>query len=357
MSEKPSNSVMVLEEPGKLVRKSVGYPECRADGVIIKVNYVGVCGSDLHAFRFGPYIKPSDPNQEVQLGHECAGTVVEVGSEVKNLSVGDHVVIEPGVPCGKCSFCKDGRYNLCENMDFMATGPNYRGALTEYLAYPAHMTYKLPEGLDLEKAALIEPAAVGLHAVKLSKAGLGDKVVILGSGTIGLTTLLACKLVGVEDISVVDVSDSKLMLAKELGASQVYNSASVDIEEALNANSPSVDVVFETAGAKQTAMLANRIVKRGGRIMIVGTIPEEVPINFLKINREVIIQTVFRYANNFGDVIDALASNRLLLEKMISRRYPYAETEAAFKNLVDQRMTLVKGVIEINQQEEKAEKC
>ena len=349
MAERPNNSVYVLTKPGQLDKKPATYPACGAEDIVIRVNYVGICGSDLHAFRFGPYIKPVNPDQEIQLGHECSGTIVEIGAAVENFKVGDHVVIEPGVPCGKCIFCKTGRYNLCYKMDFMATSPNYRGALTEYLAYPAHMAYKIPEGLSLKTAALIEPAAVGFHAVKMSNAGLGDTVLILGSGTIGLMTLIACKLKGIKNVIMTDISAVKLNLALQLGASRVVNSSETDLIEELTKSGTVIDIIFETAGSSQTAKLANMIVNRGGKIMIVGTIPDEVPINFLKINREVLIMTVFRYANDFNDVIQALSGDDAIpLERLISKTYDYEKTQAGFEQLVEERMTLVKGVVEIS---------
>lgn len=139
------NSKAILQVPGTMKIISAEIPVPKEDEVLIKVEYVGICGSDVHGFESGPFIPPKDPNQEIGLGHECAGTVVAVGSRVRKFKPGDRVNIEPGVPCGHCRYCLEGKYNICPDVDFMATQPNYRGALTHYLCHPESFTYKLPE--------------------------------------------------------------------------------------------------------------------------------------------------------------------------------------------------------------------
>lgn len=130
------NSKAILQVPGTMKIISAEIPVPKEDEVLIKVEYVGICGSDVHGFESGPFIPPKDPNQEIGLGHECAGTVVAVGSRVRKFKPGDRVNIEPGVPCGHCRYCLEGKYNICPDVDFMATQPNYRGALTHYLCHP-----------------------------------------------------------------------------------------------------------------------------------------------------------------------------------------------------------------------------
>ena len=162
------NTRVVLEMPGTIKTEEVPIPYPAPDEVLIEVKCVGICGSDVHCFESGPFIPPSDPNQAIGLGHECAGVVVEVAAHVKKLSVGDRVCIEPGVPCGNCRFCREGRYNLCLKMDFMATHPNYRGALQNYITHPESMTFRLPDSVSYTEGALVEPAAIGIHAAMLA---------------------------------------------------------------------------------------------------------------------------------------------------------------------------------------------
>ena len=200
------NSKAILQVPGTMKIISAEIPVPKEDEVLIKVEYVGICGSDVHGFESGPFIPPKDPNQEIGLGHECAGTVVAVGSRVRKFKPGDRVNIEPGVPCGHCRYCLEGKYNICPDVDFMATQPNYRGALTHYLCHPESFTYKLPDNMDMMEGALVEPAAVGMHAAMLADVKPGKKIIILGAGCIGLMTLQACKCLGATEIAVVDVT-------------------------------------------------------------------------------------------------------------------------------------------------------
>ena len=162
------NVKAILKTPGTMKIIAADIPVPKEHEVLIKIEYVGICGSDVHGFESGPFIPPKDPNQEIGLGHECAGTVVAVGNRVSKFKPGDRVNIEPGVPCGHCRYCLEGKYNIRPDVDFMATQPNYRGALTHYLCHPESFTYKLPDNMDTMEGALVEPAAVGMHAAMLA---------------------------------------------------------------------------------------------------------------------------------------------------------------------------------------------
>ncbi len=142
------NTKAILVTPGTMKIIAADVPVPKEHEVLIKVEYVGICGSDVHGFESGPFIPPKDPNQEIGLGHECAGTVVAVGKGVTKFKPGDRVNIEPGVPCGHCRYCLEGKYNICPDVDFMATQPNYRGALAHYLCHPESFTYKLPDNME-----------------------------------------------------------------------------------------------------------------------------------------------------------------------------------------------------------------
>lgn len=343
------NSEAILIKPGEMGIFEVDVPVPNSDEVLIKVSHVGLCGSDVHAFEFGPYIPPKDPNQRIGLGHECAGIIVGIGKDVTNFAIGDRVVIEPGIPCGKCKFCLSGAYNLCTSMNFMATQPNYKGALTNYVAYPARMTFKLPENLSLTEGALIEPAAVGMHAALVAEAGPGKKIAILGSGCIGLMVLQACLALGASEIIVVDLIEKRLRMAEQLGAMTTVNGGLERPVERVKEQFGEfgADIVFETAGSTVTAKQASSMVSRGGKIIIVGTIPGEVPINFLSINREVTIRTVFRYVNNFPMTINAIASGRFNVASMVTDEYEYADVQKAFDESISRKSEIIKAVIHI----------
>ena len=311
------NSEAILVTPKQFEIQECPVPEPKDHEILMKVEYVGMCGSDIHGFEFGPFIPPKDPNQKIGLGHEVAGEVVKVGSKVTRFKAGDKVLIEPGVPDDKCEYCRTGRYNICPDVDFMATQPNYKGALTQYMTHPEEWTYHIPEGMTTMEAALVEPAAVGMHAAILGGAQLGKSIVILGGGTIGLMVLQACKSLGATDITVVDIMQNRLDLALKLGAS--------------------------------TAQQAVQIVARGGKIMMVGTQSKPVPIDFLKINREVMIQTSFRYCNNFPQTIEAIASGKFNVKDMVTNIYDYKDVQQAFMDAIDpeKKANMVKGVIKV----------
>ncbi|WP_158734799.1 NAD(P)-dependent alcohol dehydrogenase [Alteribacillus sp. YIM 98480] len=344
------NSKAILIETKKFEIQDVEIPVPAEDEVLLKVEYVGMCGSDIHGFEHGPYIPPSDPNTKIGLGHECSGEVIEIGSNVNDLNIGDKVAIEPGVPCRKCKFCMEGKYNICPSVDFMATSPNYKGALTHYLTHPADLTFKLPDNMDTMEGALIEPLAVGFHAATQGGAGVGDKVVILGAGSIGLMTLQACKTMGVSEIVVIDLFDNKLEFAKSLGATEVIKANIPDmLNECKKLLGPyGADIVFETAGSQVTASQTTSLISRGGTIIIVGTIPGETPINFLSINREVTIKTVFRYANMFPSAIEAVAAGKINVKGSVNKLFDYKDVQEAFDYSIRNKQELIKGVIKVS---------
>ena len=258
------NTEAILVTPGKMEIQDCPVPEPKDNEVLVKVEYVGICGSDVHGFQFGPFIPPKDPNQKIGLGHEVAGEVVKIGAAVTKFKPGDKVLLEPGVPDGKSEYCLSGHYNICPSVDFLATQPNYRGALTNYMVHPENWTYNLPENMTSMEGALVEPAAVGMHAAILGGARLGKKIVILGSGCIGLMTLQGCRSLGASEIVVVDMLDKRLGMAKQLGAKYVINGGKENTVEKVRELWPlGPDIVFETAGAKPTAMQAVEMVARG----------------------------------------------------------------------------------------------
>ena len=347
------NSEAILVTPKQFEIQECPVPEPKDHEILMKVEYVGMCGSDIHGFEFGPFIPPKDPNQKIGLGHEVAGEVVKVGSKVTRFKAGDKVLIEPGVPDDKCEYCRTGRYNICPDVDFMAKHPNYKGALTQHKVKTEEWTYHIPEGMTTMEAALVEPAAVGMHAAILGGAQLGKSIVILGGGTIGLMVLQACKSLGATDITVVDIMQNRLDLALKLGASRVINGKEQDTVALLRSpeyfGDHGCELVFEAAGSVFTAQQAVQIVARGGKIMMVGTQSKPVPIDFLKINREVMIQTSFRYCNNFPQTIEAIASGKFNVKDMVTNIYDYKDVQQAFMDAIDpeKKASMVKGVIKV----------
>ena len=233
--------VAVMNGIGKMGFTERDIPTPKDDEVLVKLDYVGICGSDLHYYESGA-IGDYVVEPPFVLGHEPGGVVVEVGKDVKHLKVGDKVALEPGKTCGHCEFCKQGKYNLCPDVVFFATPP-VDGVFQEYVAHEADLCFKLPENVSTLEGALIEPLAVGFHAAIQGDAHLGQKAVVMGAGCIGLVSMMALKARGVSEVYVVDIMEKRLEKALELGATGVINGAKEDViakaQEALK-KSPAV---------------------------------------------------------------------------------------------------------------------
>lgn len=235
---------------------------------------VGICGSDVHYLvhgRIGDFVV----KDKMIIGHEASGIVKKLGKDVKNLQVGDRVAIEPGVSCRLCEFCKTGRYNLCPDMKFCATPP-YDGNLRRFYAHAADFCFKLPDHVTMEEGALLEPLSVGVHACRKANVQLGDNVLILGAGPIGLVSLICAKEMGASKVIITDLLQSRLDVAKELGADFTFaipKGATEDelvkqIHEILgNAPNKSIDC----GGFEATNRLGLQATASGGCFVIVST--------------------------------------------------------------------------------------
>ena len=312
-----------LTEAGKIEYREIPVPKPADDEALVEVMSCGVCGSDIHYYehgRIGTFVV----EEPLILGHECAGVVVDAGKNVKDMRPGDRVAVEPGVPCRRCEYCKGGRYNLCSQVEFLATPP-FHGAFTEYISHPADFLFKLPADVSLEEGAMIEPFSVGLHAAARAGAGVGQTAVVLGTGPIGLCVVQALKAAGVSDIIATDVAPVRLQLATKLGANTTVNAAETDTVEAVMdlTGGRGADIVCETAGAVATVKLTSAIVARGGRVVLVGLPPaDEVPYDVVGLaQKEADVLTVFRYANVYGKAVALLGAHRVDLKSMITSRY------------------------------------
>lgn len=339
----------VLTKAKTIVYELRDVPSIKDNEVLVKIKHVGICGSDVHYYehgRVGDFIVESP----MVLGHECAGEVVETGSNVTSLKAGDLVALEPGIPCGNCEFCKGGKYNLCKDVVFMATPP-YDGAFVEYVAYPQDMAFKLPNGMSTVEGALIEPLAVGLHAAKQAKAQLGQTAVILGSGCIGLVTLLALKSMGVAKVYVSDLVDIRLKKAKQLGAEETFNAKKVDVVSEIMAltQNKGVDIVIETAGSKIATLQTADMVKSGGTIVLVGLTPDPIiEFNIGKIMaKEARIVTVFRYRNLYQDAINAVAGALIPINDIVSHTFTFDEIQEGIEYNIHNKDIVVKAVIKM----------
>ena len=333
----------------KMEIRDIEVPKLREKDVLVKLEYVGICGSDVHYLEHGK-IGDFIVNGDFILGHECAGTVVEIGTGVQDLKVGDKVALEPGITCGQCEFCKTGRYNLCPDVEFLATPP-YHGSLMNYIAFPENMCFKLPDNITTKEGALVEPLAVGMHAAIQGNVKLGDSVVILGAGTIGLVTLLACKAYGATDITVVDVIPKRLDYAKKLGATATINAMETDVFAEIDkmTDKKGIDVVIETAGSARTISQTPYLVKNGGTIVLVGLAPQDIiEFNFAKIMaKEAQIKSVFRYRNIYPTAIKAIAKGIIDISGIVTHEFDFDDVAKAFDYVINNKQDVVKAVIKI----------
>lgn len=334
-----------------MIIKDIPKPAAHKGTVVVSLEYVGICGSDVHYYhngRVGAY--EVDLTKDYMLGHETAGTVVEVGEGVTNLQVGDRVCLEPGVTDGTCEFCKSGKYNLCPDVQFLATPP-VPGCNEEFIEFPADYCFRLPNNVSTMEGALIEPLSVGFHAANQGDVQVGDSVLILGAGTIGMTTLLSCKAHGAGQIIVADLIDAKLELAKKMGADVVINSGREDVFEAVKkaTNGAGAEKVFETAGSDVTIAQTPFLVKRGGTITLIGiSVKQEISFNFAQImDKEITIKSVFRYRNIYPRAIAAVAKGVIDVKQLVTHQFDFDHIQDAYQEALHNKTDALKVMIKV----------
>ena len=331
------NRAAYMVTPGKMEIRELPMPQAQPGEVVLKIEYVGVCGSDAHFFESGMR-KGKAFDLPFILGHECAGTVTQVGAGVQNVAVGDRVCFEPQITCGVCPECRSGRYNLCKDVRFPSVPP-YDGMLRDYAAIPAHLAFKLPDNVSSLEGALIEPLAVGLSAASRGDVTLGQDVVILGAGCIGLLTMMACKARGAGRVIVSDLFSKRLDKALELGADAVIDASTEDTM---------ARVTELTAGNSHTAAETSDLVRRGGVIVFVGNINGETPYRFMDLMyKEGEIRTIYRYHNNFPTAIRAVSTGRIDVKAIASHQFDFQNVQEAFDAALYQRQDVVKAVIKL----------
>ena len=349
MSEAKTMKVAVMTDLMTLEIKERSIPVPQEGEVLVRVEYVGVCGSDLHYYehgRIGHYIVDDD----FVLGHEIGGTVVELGPGVENLSLSTRVALEPQITCGECEFCKGGKYNLCEDVIFFATPP-IDGVFQEYVCHPANLCFPLPDNVSTMEGALIEPLSVGLHSAFQGNARLGQTAVVTGTGCIGLTALLALKAMGVSKIIVVDLVDARLEKAKELGADYVINGRNENtVERILElTDGKGFDLAIETAGAEITARQLIESAKRGATIVLVGYSASgemTLPIG-LALDKELEFKTVFRYRNSYPIAINAVASGQIKVKDIVTHVFDFGDIAEGLRASIENKQDVVKAVIKL----------
>lgn len=316
----------------------------------IKLEYVGVCGSDLHFYQEGQLANWT-LDGPLALGHEPGGVVTAVGEGVEGFEIGDKVSIEPAVPCGECEDCRKGNYNLCKNIKMLAIPGERDGVNAEYCTHNASMCYKLPEHMSTLEGAMIEPLAVGMHATELSNAKIGETAIVLGSGCIGLCTIMSLKARGVSEIYVADVMDKRLEKALEVGATRVFNSRRESIEEfAKTLPGGGADQVYECAGNRVTTLQTCRLIKRAGKVTLVGVSPEPVlELDIATLNAmEGTIYSVYRYRNLWPKAIAAVSSGAIPVKDIVSHEFDFKDCEEAIEYSLKHKDEVIKSVVKFS---------
>ncbi|MBO3804084.1 MAG: alcohol dehydrogenase catalytic domain-containing protein [Candidatus Brockarchaeota archaeon] len=324
---------IVYEGPGRLAVKDFPEPAVGPRDVLIRVRAAGICGSDLEMARGN---RPDVAPPRIP-GHEVAGEVENVGVQVAKFKAGDRVVVEPILSCGECRNCREGRHNICKRLRFL--GVHADGAFAEFMAAPEWRVYKVPEKFSHEEAAVLEPTAVGVHVVRRAKVSPGDFVVIIGAGPIALQVAQVARRAGASQITMTDVLDYRLDLARRLGADLTINPKRGDVlrlvEEATGGEG--ADVVIEAVGSSRTILQTIDLVRAGGRILIAGLSTEsfvtEPPTFWMRqLLKEVTVESSRSYSSNDWETAIRLASRGDVdCKALVSHKFRLEDAKRAYE--------------------------
>jgi L-iditol 2-dehydrogenase len=339
---------MALVEPERFDLQTRDRPAPGPEEVLVRVDRVGICGSDLHYFRDGRNGE-NELDAPTVLGHEAAGTVVERGSEVADVAVEDRVAIDPSLPCGDCPHCRRGESNLCSRMAFMGSPP-VDGALAEFVARPADAVHVLPPSVPTRAGALCEPLGVAVHATRRAGVDGGDAVLVTGCGPIGLLVADAARAAGASRVFAADVVPAKRSLAADRGADRTIDPREESLPAAVQAATDGLgaDVVLECSGAEAAIAEAAAAARRGGRIGFVG-LPQDpsLPFDlFDLIDDELDVSGSFRFRGTFPRAIELLEAGRVDAASLVDFEASLEDAAAAFRRASDPEV--VKGMIALD---------
>jgi D-xylulose reductase len=340
---------LVLEKERSLALRDIDLPlKIGPRDVKIAVDTVGICGSDVHYYthgRIGSFIVKSP----MVLGHEAAGVVVEVGSEVKTLKPGDRVCMEPGVPDLASRASRLGLYNVDPRVTFWATPPVH-GCLTAHVVHPEAFTYKLPDNVSFAEGALVEPFAVGMQAASKAKIAPGDVAVVIGAGTIGIIVALAALAGGCSRVIVSDLVQEKLEIVGRYTGVTTVNARNEKLASRVSelTSAWGADLVFEASGSAKAFDGIFDLVRPGGAVVLVGMPVDPVPFDVVAAQvKEARIETIFRYANVHTRAIDLIASGKVDLKPLISATFPFEHSVEAVERAASGRPSDVKLQIRV----------
>lgn len=335
--------IATLTEPEKIVFQDIDKPEPKEHEIMIKVSHIGICGSDIHAY-YGKHPFISCP---VTMGHEFAGEVVAYGNLVTGYEVGELITGMPQTFCQECEPCKSGRYNICNTLEVI--GCQSPGAACEYFCFDAALAKKIPEAMSAQHAAMIEPVAVGVHAVQRGMDAAGKNVVVMGAGTIGNVTAQAAMAKGAKSVLITDLSDYRLEIAKSCGIPQIANTGKLKMETAIEQafGGAGADLFFECVGIGQTVNQAIELSKKGHDIVICGVFGNRPEINMALVqDKELRLMGSLMYVEqDYDDTIAYMNNGKINVKPLISREFSFEEYTDAFKYIEENKDTCMKILI------------
>lgn len=338
----------VMTEPGKIEFRDISVPKVKEGQVLVEIVRIGICGSDIHVYH-GKHPYTSYP---VVQGHEVSGRIEKIGPEVSGFEVGDKVTIQPQVVCGECYSCTHGRYNICDNLKVM--GFQTTGMASEYFAVGAEKVLKLPDNIDYNQGAMIEPLAVAVHA--LGRAGecvKGRKILVLGAGPIGNLVAQTAKGMGAKSVMITDLSDYRLNIARKCGIDYCVNSSTQDIAVVVKekfGTREKADLILECVGITITIDQAIELARKGTDIIVVGVFGDKPTVDLgLVQDRELrLIGTLMYQENDYKKAIELIETEKINLDPLISVHFNFKDYLKAYQYIEEKMDKVMKVIIDIH---------
>lgn len=335
----------VMTAPREICFREIPVPQPQAGQVLVKIMKIGICGSDIHVYH-GQHPFTSYP---VTQGHEVSGQIAALGEGVSGIRVGQKVTIEPQVVCGNCYPCRHGKYNLCEELKVM--GFQTTGVASHYFAVDASKITPLPEKMDYDEGAMIEPAAVAVHAVRRGGDVSGCKIAVLGAGPIGILVAQAAKALGATSVLITDISNYRLSKAKECGIDFICNTKAENFGDAMLAcfGPDKADIIYDCAGNDITMGQAIRYARKGSTIILVAVYAGMATVDLAVLNdHELDLNTTMMYRHeDYVDAIRLVEEEKIHLRPLMSKWFPFCEYQKAYQYIDENRETTMKVLIDV----------
>ena len=334
-----------LVAPENVILEEVEKPAPQASEVLIQVKRIGVCGSDIHAY----YDKHPYISCPIIQGHEFSGEIVEMGDAVSGLTVGDRVTVMPQLVCGECYPCTHGDYHICNTLKVI--GCQAAGAAREFIPVDQKLVLKLPQGLSLDHGAMVEPVAVGVHAVQRLGIVSGMKLLVFGAGPIGNLTAQVAKGLGAESVMIVDISNFRLDVARQCGVDFVVNTSEDVLGQRIDSafGTDRADAILECVGVQDTMELAITLARKGTDIIVVGVFAEKptLDIGLVQDKELKLIGTLMYKENDYRTAIELIQSNRIRLDPLITTHFAFEEYARAYKYIEEYGERSMKVLIDV----------